>query len=304
MTGTAVRRLLAAALTTGLLAGLPVVVAGPAAALSCVGPPAVLRGAEQVFTARIVEVDLDAGEVMVEVEDVWWGGPVAERLTLGLDLPGSTTADKGQTVLVWGGSTSVGCNAIQLAKAAGYRVVTTASPHNFDYLKSLGADEVYDYNRSDAAADIARALKGDRMAGALAIGAGSALACIAVLGACSGNRKVAIATFPVDIDSIPDRPNAWTMMTRMVPKMIVGAGGIWVAAKRNGVRMSSIWGSALMDTDLGPAIYERFLPDALRTGRFVAAPPPLVVGHGLDAIQPAFERQKKGVSAAKIVVTL
>lgn len=223
---------------------------------------------------------------------------------LGLERPGPTAADKGQTVLVWGGSTSVGCNAIQLAKAAGYRVVATASPHNFDYLKSLGADEVYDYNRSDAAALIARALNGDRIAGALAIGAGSARACIAVLGACSGNRKVAVATFPVDIDSIPDRPNAWTMMTRMVPKMIVGAGGIWIAAKRNGVRLSSIWGSALMDTDLGPAIYEQFLPDALQTGRFVAAPPPLVVGHGLDAIQPAFERQKKGVSAAKIVVTL
>lgn len=88
MPGTAVRRLLAAALTAGLLVGLPVVAAGPAAALSCVMPEAVLRNAEQVFTARIVEVDLDAGEVVVEVEDVWWGGPVDERLTLGLDLPG------------------------------------------------------------------------------------------------------------------------------------------------------------------------------------------------------------------------
>lgn len=28
---------------------------------------------------------------------------------------------------------------------AGYKVVTTCSPHNFDFVKSLGADAVYDY---------------------------------------------------------------------------------------------------------------------------------------------------------------
>ncbi|MBW8638937.1 zinc-binding alcohol dehydrogenase family protein [Hoeflea sp. WL0058] len=223
---------------------------------------------------------------------------------LDLELPTSPTTDKGRTLLVWGGSTSVGCNAIQLGKAAGYRIVTTASPHNFGYLKKLGADEVHDYNGGDAATRVANALDGYTLAGAVAMGARSAQACIAVLGASEGNKKVALATFPVDIDAMPDRPNVWTLMTRMAPKMMISNGGIWIAAKRKGVRLSSIWGSALMDTDLGPAIYESFLPDALRTGRFVAAPPPLVVGHRLEAIQPAFERQKKGVSAAKIVVTL
>jgi NADPH:quinone reductase-like Zn-dependent oxidoreductase len=44
-----------------------------------------------------------------------------------------------KTLLVWGGSTSVGSNAIQLAVAAGYEVFTTASPKNFDYVKKLGA---------------------------------------------------------------------------------------------------------------------------------------------------------------------
>lgn len=38
----------------------------------------------------------------------------------------------GETLLVWGGSSSVGSNAIQLATAAGYEVMTTASPKNFD----------------------------------------------------------------------------------------------------------------------------------------------------------------------------
>ena len=51
----------------------------------------------------------------------------------------------GKTVLIWGGASSVGCNAIQLAVAAGYEVVTTASPKNFEYVKKLGASEVFDY---------------------------------------------------------------------------------------------------------------------------------------------------------------
>ncbi|TAQ89425.1 hypothetical protein B7494_g2244 [Chlorociboria aeruginascens] len=52
----------------------------------------------------------------------------------------------GKTVLIWGGSGSVGVNVIQLAVAAGYEVIATASPANFDYLKELGASEVLDYH--------------------------------------------------------------------------------------------------------------------------------------------------------------
>ena len=39
--------------------------------------------------------------------------------------------------------------AIQLAKHVGARVITTASAANHDYLRSLGADEVIDYNARD-----------------------------------------------------------------------------------------------------------------------------------------------------------
>ena len=44
---------------------------------------------------------------------------------LGLQLPAAPARKAtGKTVLVWGGSTSVGSNAIQLAVAAGYEVIT------------------------------------------------------------------------------------------------------------------------------------------------------------------------------------
>lgn len=48
-------------------------------------------------------------------------------------------------VLVWAGSTSVGQWAVQLARAAGYHVITTASAKNHALLEKMGASEVYDY---------------------------------------------------------------------------------------------------------------------------------------------------------------
>ncbi|KAI5965552.1 IFR1 [Candida pseudojiufengensis] len=50
-------------------------------------------------------------------------------------------------ILIWGGSTATGILAIQLAKLVfDLKVVTTASPKNHEFLKSLGADYVFDYN--------------------------------------------------------------------------------------------------------------------------------------------------------------
>src|SRR5205823_5449280 len=55
--------------------------------------------------------------------------------------------DKGQTVLIHGGSGGVGSFAIQIAKARGARVIATASTANQDLLKQLGADVAIDYTK-------------------------------------------------------------------------------------------------------------------------------------------------------------
>lgn len=54
-----------------------------------------------------------------------------------------------EPVLIYGGSSATGSLAIQYAKLSGYRVLTTCSPHNNDFVKSLGADAVYDYKDPD-----------------------------------------------------------------------------------------------------------------------------------------------------------
>ncbi len=56
---------------------------------------------------------------------------------------------KGQKVFIQAGSGGVGTFAIQLAKYMGATVATTTSAANIDFVKSLGADVVIDYRKSD-----------------------------------------------------------------------------------------------------------------------------------------------------------
>lgn len=63
---------------------------------------------------------------------------------------------RGETIFISGGAGGVASYAVQLAKHIGARVITSASKGNHDYVRSLGADEVVDYN----AVDVAKAVSG------------------------------------------------------------------------------------------------------------------------------------------------
>jgi NADPH:quinone reductase-like Zn-dependent oxidoreductase len=55
----------------------------------------------------------------------------------------------GETILIHGGAGGVAGFAIQLAKHLGAKVIATASAGNHPYVRSLGADQVIDYNAED-----------------------------------------------------------------------------------------------------------------------------------------------------------
>ncbi len=54
---------------------------------------------------------------------------------------------KGQKILIHGGAGGIGSFSIQLAKSIGAYVATTVSEKDIEFVKSLGADEVVDYNK-------------------------------------------------------------------------------------------------------------------------------------------------------------
>jgi NADPH:quinone reductase-like Zn-dependent oxidoreductase len=85
-------------------------------------------------------------------------------LKLPYPKPGSQKSTD-TSILIWGGSGSVGGNAVQLAAASGVQIVATSSKRNFDYVKGLGATHVVDYNDPSAIDDIVKALQGTNFAG-------------------------------------------------------------------------------------------------------------------------------------------
>ncbi|KAI2615226.1 GroES-like protein [Hypoxylon sp. NC1633] len=195
--------------------------------------------------------------------------------TLKLDLPKvPRPAPNGKTVIVWGGASAVGSNAIQLAVNSGYEVITTASPKNFEYVKKLGASQVFDYKSPTIQEDLIKAMKGKTSAGAL--------------------------------DCIGGPPQG--ILQQVV---FQSEGGKGVASTKRGwpeppegVSMYSLFGTTLKDNFVGKAVYNDFLPAALKAGTYVPAPDPIIVGKGVGKIQDAVDLINKGVSAAKVVVTL
>lgn len=99
---------------------------------------------------------------------------------LHLDYPKLGAPKNGKSVLVWGGSSAVGSNAIQLVTAAGYDVIATCSKKNFNYVKGIGATQVFDYSDTDVTEKVAAELDKGECAGifmAAGLKAGNLAAC-------------------------------------------------------------------------------------------------------------------------------
>jgi NADPH:quinone reductase-like Zn-dependent oxidoreductase len=224
---------------------------------------------------------------------------------LALNHPSLSSRPTGETVLVWGGSTSVGSNAIQLAAAAGYEVITTCSPKNFGYVARLGASHAFDYHSPTVTDDIISALKGGKLAGALAIGAGSHRPCTDILRACEGAKTLVFASPPGgSLDGLLQQRPSGARLFRGFLASGRSTVALMMRARRQGIRAKFVNGATLRANEVSKAVYEDYLPAALAAGTYQAAPGPRVIGRGLRHIQAALDAQLRGVSAEKIVVSL
>jgi NADPH:quinone reductase-like Zn-dependent oxidoreductase len=198
-----------------------------------------------------------------------------------LELPYPTASPKssGKVILVWGGSSSVGSTAIQLAVASGVQVITTASKHNHEYCSKLGATTVIDYNSSSVADDIVSAIKDT---GAEFAGVYDSISlpetfkhCFEVLQKAGGSKNMATVLPPPE-----DKPSG------------INAQGVFAIT------------IATQHKEVGDAVWQKFVPGAIESGDLRCLPEPLVVGQGLESVQKGLDKNKAGVSAKKVVIEL
>lgn len=184
------------------------------------------------------------------------------------------TGSEGKRVLVWGGASSVGGNAIQLARAAGLEVLTTASKRNFEYAEKLGASMVFDYTSESVVADIVSELDN------------SDVPCVGIFQAAGSNDSLG------PVFEIAQRAKADVLVITTSP--------LQEGVVPEGVRAKMLFGDSHDDI---LSMWKEFLPQALKEGRYIVAPEPLVVEtRGLEGIQLGYDILKKGVSAKKVVV--
>ncbi|KAF8860590.1 putative quinone oxidoreductase [Acephala macrosclerotiorum] len=191
---------------------------------------------------------------------------------LKLPYPSLDPTSAGKTVLIWGGSSSVGSSAIQLAVAAGLTVATTASPHNEAYVKSLGATYYFNYKDPDVVKKISKVLKTGDVIFDVTSTESSQKACAELLSGIGGGL-LPIVLFPV--------------MTKYDDVEIKFTNGL---------------DPGFVDFELGNYIWKMFIPQALATGKFQAKPDPLILEGGLERVQEGIDMLRKGVSAQKIVI--
>lgn len=120
-----------------------------------------------------------------------------------LHLPLPTTSKPktlDRTLLVWGGSSSVGSCCIQLAVASGAEVFVTASERNFEFCRKLGAKRCFDYHDPEVEDRIVETLEERTVAGAYHANGGAEAfqACARILDRTKGKAIV------VTVQGVPE----------------------------------------------------------------------------------------------------
>jgi NADPH:quinone reductase-like Zn-dependent oxidoreductase len=196
---------------------------------------------------------------------------------LGLPYPSlkQPVPSSGKTLVVYGGSSSVGSMATQLATAAGIYVISIAGLHNFGFSKRCGAAQVFDHKDP---------LLTDKVVEA--VGKSGHLDFVGIFDAIATP-----VTYSHDLAILARLGGGHLACTHPPPPTAdvpanVTAGMIFAV------------------NDIATPVWKDFVTPALEAGKLQCLPSPIVVGKGLEYIQDALKKSKAGVSAAKLVVEL
>ncbi|RDW92683.1 zinc-binding alcohol dehydrogenase family protein [Aspergillus mulundensis] len=221
----------------------------------------------------VVPVALEAAVCALCVKEPREAMPGISTPAPGLPYPSLDKSEPlGKTLVVYGGSSSVGSMTTQIATAIGLNVIAVSGAHNFDLSKRCGATQVID--RKDPAVI-------DKVVAAVEA---------------SGNEFMGI------FDAI-STPETYGNDAAILQKL--GRGAIVVVhPPPEGVPSHVRVGLLFAVNDIATPIWNDFVTPALESGRIQCLPPPTVVGKGLEAINEGLRKCKAGVSGTKLVVEL
>ncbi|KAL0939587.1 Zinc-binding alcohol dehydrogenase domain-containing protein cipB 2 [Colletotrichum truncatum] len=187
------------------------------------------------------------------------------------------THETAKTILIWGGASSVGSVAIQLAVASGLDIITTASKHNHEFVQSLGAAQVFDYKSATVVDEIVAALSGKNLVG--------------VYDCISEPESME------PLGAILDRTGPSKVCFIVPPKINLSKNIQWTMSLAFEIMNDK--GKPVLDH-----VWGKFVPKAIVNKQLRPKPDPVVVGNGLEDIQAGMDKQKAGVSAKKLVIRL
>ncbi|KZL87228.1 zinc-binding oxidoreductase [Colletotrichum incanum] len=193
------------------------------------------------------------------------------------------------SVLIWGGSSSVGLYAIQIAAIHGFNVITTCSPRHFDLVKSLGAEHAFNYHNDDVVDCIKKAVPGLEY----------------VFDTIGGKTSSAQASRAIDESGgnlctvRPGKANTQdvTKQTKVTDVLV------WTAFLKDHQYGSFKWPANHSDHKLGIEFFEK-LPSWVAEGKLKPNNPQIIPG-GLYGVEKGFQLYRDGViSGTKLVYKL
>ncbi|KAJ5375577.1 Polyketide synthase enoylreductase [Penicillium concentricum] len=223
----------------------------------------------------VVPFALEAAVCVLSLKEPGFAMPGVDTPALGLPYPSlKEVPSSGKTLVIYGGSSSVGSMTAQLAAATGIHVIAIAGAHNFEFSKQCGAAEVFDRNDAslvDKVTDAVRKSGGEFVGIFDAVGSPETYAHdITILDQLGGGN----------LASVHPPPPATDLPANVIAGMIFAVN------------------------DVATPVWEDYVTPALQSGKLQCLPSPLVVGKGLEYVQSALEKCKAGVSATKLVVEL
>ena len=218
----------------------------------------------------------EAAMLPMQVLTAWSGWEA-----IGLPRDMLFSARDGQGMLVWGGASSIGSAAVQVARMMGFRVYVTANERHHEYLEKLGAAKVFDYKSEDVVERIVKAAKEDGVTVNTGFDAvGCLKECLEILKETKGEGATAKLAEAVLLNE--DSPT------------MEGVDVKFVSAPTDKKEQ----------TEFFHFVFNVWLKEKLEKGEFVPSPGIKVIEGGLESVNKGLDEMRQRVSGVKLVLEI